>query len=363
MPYITQSSYTSRGLFKSGHVQTIYPTLFRTVNHSRAQSKSSPKHQNQCSYQHQYRRERLELLDGDFLDLDWTTHADCNNDRNDTHNTRNTRNGKHKHNGRLAILCHGLESSTDATYMRCMAKACHLSGWDSVGYNFRGCSGEPNRLPHAYHCGLTEDLDKVVQHAIKTDRYRSISLIGFSLGGNLVLKYLGERGQDVAPQITNAAAVSVPCDLADSSIELERWDNWVYKTRFLRLLVSKSKLKKALISQQLGQWPSDEIRSIKDFDEYFTAPLNNFRGADHYYETTSSIRFLSQIQRPTLLLNAKNDPLLGENCYPYSIAENNAALYLETPLYGGHVGFIQDAPDDLYWHEQRILEFLNSTQA
>ena len=353
MPNITASSYTPKGLFKSGHVQTIYPTLFRSVNDPRISSKS--KGSRQHVYQHQYQRERLELLDGDFLDLDWTTHFDANNRIH-----LNNNDGINNDNGRLAILCHGLESSTDATYMRCMAKACHLNGWDSVGYNFRGCSGEPNRLPHAYHCGLTDDLDTVVQHAIKTDRYRSISLIGFSLGGNLVLKYLGERGQDIAPQITNAAAVSVPCDLADSSIQLERRDNWIYKTRFLRLLVSKSRLKKALISQQLGQWPTNEIRSIKDFDEHFTAPLNNFKNADHYYETTSSIRFLSQIQRPTLLLNAKNDPLLGGNCFPYSIAEKNAALYLETPLYGGHVGFIEDNPEGLYWHERRILEFLNT---
>jgi len=233
MPNIAQSSYQPKGVLKSGHLQTIFPTLFRSINTSKVQPQL---------YRHQYLRERLELDDGDFLDLDWTLAKGRGNTEgqgtDDQHVSRETNNTT-----KLVILCHGLESSTDATYMRCMAKTCQLNGWDSVGYNFRGCSGEPNRLARAYHCGLTGDLEHVVQHALQKGRYQTIALVGFSLGGNLVLKYMGERGENVVPQIISSAAVSVPCDLADSSIQLEHWDNWIYKTRFLRLLVSKSELK------------------------------------------------------------------------------------------------------------------------
>jgi len=192
MPVISQSSYQAPFGFRSGHLQTIYPTLFRKVPVITTE------------------RERIETNDGDFIDLDWSR----------SHNT-----------DRLAILSHGLEGSSLGKYTQGMARALKAAGWNVLAWNFRGCSGEPNLRLQSYHSGATEDLHRVVQHAEKAG-YETIALTGFSLGGNMTLKYLGERAENLSPHIQAGAALSVACDLASSAKRLEHWQNKIYMRRF-----------------------------------------------------------------------------------------------------------------------------------
>lgn len=187
MPRVS-SSYRAPFLLRNTHLHTVYPTLARKVHGV------------------VYMRERLELPDGDFLDLDWVRHGE----------------GR-----RLAVLCHGLESGSGVQYMRGMTQFLSAQGWDVLALNYRGCSGEENRLPRSYHSGATEDLDAVMEHIQDMNQYSFVALVGFSLGGNLVLKYLGE-GRPLAARVKAAACVSVPCDLASSAERLGSWQCRIY---------------------------------------------------------------------------------------------------------------------------------------
>lgn len=314
MPIITASTYRSPKWLIGGHAQTIYPTLRRvpvipTVT------------------------ERIELDDGDFLDLDWV------------------RTGNRK----LAILCHGLEGSARSTYMRGMALALKNRGWDILAWNFRDCGREPNRLLSSYHSGKTEDLDQVIQHAIATRQDDRIDLIGFSLGGNLILKYIGERGENIHPILNRAVAFSAPCELACSSHELSKWQNRIYMQRFLKTLRAKIKFKHASFPGSLDIQDIHRIRTFSQFDDRYTAPIHGFDSALDYWTRSSSRQFLVSIRIPTLLVNAANDPFLGPGCYPYQEAGDHAHFHLEVPSQGGHVGF---CAGNEYWSEKRAAEFL-----
>lgn len=319
MPELNNSNYRPRGILRSAHFQTIYPTLFRSV---------------QCT---PYQRERIYTDDKDFLDLDWAIH----------------------HTGRLAILCHGLEGSTDTHYMRGMTLACKTAGWDTLGFNYRGCGGPINQKSHGYTAGGTDDLATVISHALATDRYHSLALIGFSLGGNIVLKYAGERCDAYPAELTAIAVVSAPCDLNACTSQIQRTENWLYHMRFVRSLVSTMQRKKHLVTNDLGHWPKDRVSSVKQFDDIFTAPLNGYRDARDYYTQNSAYPYLQDITRPTLILNALDDPILPPSCYPREQAQQNRALFLETPQHGGHLGFMRNHPSGTYWHEQRVAAFIS----
>ena len=320
MPLIQNSSYRHPRWLPNGHAQTIYPSLFRRVPHFTN------------------REERLELPDGDFLDLEWAE------------------NGR----GKLAILSHGLEANTRTDYIQGMAAALLKNGWDVLAWNFRGCSRETNRLLQMYHSGATADLHGVVQHALQNHPAKSVDLIGFSLGGNLTLKYLGERPEELPGEIHRAVAFSVPCDLACSSHQLAARSNRIYMERFLRKMKEKVRAKNHRFPGELDLTGLEAMRTFQEFDDRFTAPIHGFQNAADYWKRNSCRQFLSSIRIPTLLVNAANDPFLGPGCYPREEAEGNEYFHLEIPESGGHVGFPTFGASGIYWSEQRALDFLSN---
>ena len=314
---LTSSPYEPPAWLRGGHLQTLYPSLARSVD---------------FAYD---RRTRIDTPDGDFLDLDWHRRG----------------------NEQVAILSHGLEGSTQRSYMRGMARALARRGWDVLAWNLRGCSGTPNRRLRTYHSGATEDLSVVVDHALEAG-YTALGLVGFSLGGNLTLKYLGEQGGDVDPRVQAAVAFSVPVDLRSSARALARPTNWHYVQYFLRTLRAK-------VDEKADRWPDrittpswGEVRTLTDFDDRYTAPLNGFRDAVDYYRRASSKPLLDRITVPTLLVNAANDPFLAPPCYPRDIAAQHPHLTLDVPDEGGHVGFTRTSHDGMYWSEERAASFL-----
>jgi len=319
MPLVDRSSYTPPPGFGNGHLQTIFPVLTRKVALITTV------------------RERIETPDGDFLDLDW-----------DTSNA----------SSRLLIMTHGLEGSSTNPYVQAMAAAASRNGWDTLAWNLRGCSGQPNRLARSYHSGATEDLATVIGHVRGTGRYQRIDLVGFSLGGNLTLKYLGDCGSNLPIEIGAAVTFSVPCDLASSSLQLERPMNRIYMHRFLRTLRIKIREKMIRFPNQIHDVGMDSMRTFRQFDDAYTAPLHGFRDAAEYWRKASSLPVLHAIAIPTLLVSARNDPFLARACYPIEQARRNPNLYLEMPASGGHLGFIVFNRLREYWSESRAIAFL-----
>ncbi len=303
-------------LLSNGHVQTILGALNERPGI-------------------EYARERLELPDGDFLDLDW----------------------RRLGQGRLAILSHGLEGSSAGGYICGTAAAMNAAGWDVLAWNMRSCSGEPNRLPRSYHSGESGDLRTVIQHAAR--EYSSISLIGFSLGGNVTLKYLGEAPPH--PAIRGAACVSVPVDLRASADALDQhWQNRVYLRRFLATMLAKVEAKARRFPDAFDISGLEQIRTLREFDDRFTAPLHGFASAEDYWARCSARQFLPAITVPTLLLNAGNDSFLTSHSMPFAEAQGSRSFFFEAPASGGHVGFLgglRGAP----WYESRVVEFLASS--
>jgi predicted alpha/beta-fold hydrolase len=239
-----------------------------------------------------------------------------------------------------------------------MARMMNRAGWDVLAWNYRACSGEINRQLRMYHNGCIDDLDCVVQHALKKVAYDAVVLIGFSLGGNLTLMYLGSMGSKLDRRIQRSVVFSVPCDLKAGALELAKVKNYIYMKQFLISLHEKIKLK---MEQMPGVINDDGYGSIKDFkgfDDRYTAPINGFKDAEDYWFKCSSGRFLHAITVPTLLVNALDDPFLAPSCYPVAQSEQSRYVHLEMPGSGGHVGFVQFNEDGSYWSENRAVEFL-----
>jgi predicted alpha/beta-fold hydrolase len=315
------SSFISPPLLEGGHRQTILPALLP---------------RRFWSWQQQ---QRLELPDGDFLDLSW----------------------QQKGHARLVILSHGLEGSAQAIYIRGMAETLHQAGWDVLAWNYRSCGGMENRLIRSYHSGASDDLRAVIDHAAQG--YDKIALVGFSLGGNITLKYAGESLPHSA--ICAAIAISAPVDLASSAQALDDDPkNWLYLQRFLRTMKAKT-LQKArrfpeLRERLTGPDGVAAVRTIREFDERITAPIHGFADAADYWARASSLPYLPQIQVPALLLNARNDPLLASASFPEALAESSDLLHLEAPANGGHVGFLDFQAGLQPWHERRVKSFLDN---
>jgi predicted alpha/beta-fold hydrolase len=256
------------------------------------------------------------------------------------------------------IIMHGLEGHSQRPYVRGMARACNRAGWDVVAVNMRGCGGEPNLLPKSYHNGSSDDLDEVINH-VTTLSYACIKLIGFSLGGNVILKYLGEGGWNYPSTLSSAVAISPPCHLTSCAEKLTATENRIYMRRFLKMLHKKILAKKPLFPDQFNDDNYSSITTFKQFDDRYTAPLHGFSCAEDYWERASSLQFLPFIKLPTLILSSSDDPLLTPQCFPQDIAEKHATLTLEITRYGGHTGFYGQTRDGLYWHEQRAIAFLD----
>lgn len=280
-------------------------------------------------------QERLELADEDFLDLGW-------------------RRGGNK---RVVILSHGLEGNAEAKYIKRLSSALVAAGWDTLAWNFRGCGRESNRLARFYHSGETGDLGALVEHASKY--YKTIALVGISLGGNVTLKYLGEAAPH--PSICAGVAISAPVDLAASARELDRrLLNRVYLRRFIKTLVAKVRAKAVRFPEQFDLKGLESVTTFQAFDDRFTAPLHGFRDADDYWEQSSSRQFLGRIATPALLLNARDDPFLPSVCFPEEEARSSTMFSLEAPAHGGHVGFWDRLGGG--WLERRVVEFLGTGQ-
>jgi len=288
-------------------------------------------------------RERIELPDTDFLDFDWH--------RSRTGETR-----------KLVIVSHGLEGHARKKYVLGMAHMFTGLGFDTACWCQRGCGDEPNRLPRSYHSGETNDLHAVILHCISTGRYDEISLVGFSMGGNQILKYLGEAPDRVPPQVVTAATFSVPCDLDATERIIALPSRHIYFEYFMRGLRRAIREKGDRFPDEIDSTRLRGIRTLRDFDDRFTAPSNGFDDAADYYARSSSLQFLKNIRIPTLLANAQDDPFLAPECYPMHEAEANPNLFLEIPEHGGHVGFVLNDGDNVYWSEKRAAHFLTQNK-
>lgn len=288
------------------------------------------------------RRERWDTPDGDFVDID----------------RLDARDGQ----PRLVIL-HGLEGSSNSHYARGLLAAARARGWAADVLVFRSCGGEPNRLLRSYHSGETGDIDFVIRTLIAARPHQPIVLTGVSLGGNVVLKWLGEQGDCVPAQVVAAVAVSVPFDLARGSMHLQRGFSRLYESYFLRSLRKKALGKAARFPGHLDPVAIARARTLWNFDDAVTAPIHGFRDARDYYEQSSSIRWLQCVRVPTLLLNAVDDPFLPPSVLDEvrAIARTNPALQIEFVAKGGHVGFISGSTPwrPVYYAESRAIDFLD----
>ncbi|GAB2571472.1 YheT family hydrolase [Spirosoma areae] len=316
MPLIS-SAYPGPPAYQyNGHLQTIIPGLTRHVANL------------------SYERERLTLADGDFVDLDWV----------DTGRKR------------LVLLTHGLEGDSNRQYIRGTAKLFARHHYDILAWNCRSCSGEMNRAFRLYNHGEIGDFGEVIAHALQTKQYEEVVLIGYSMGGNITLKYLGVHGKTLPDVIKRGMAISAPTDLGASAGLLDRPANRFYRNRFMKKLVAKLSYKAKQFPGRLDMSKLKQVNLWRDFDEFFSAPVNNYRDAEDFYTQASAVNFMSGIAVPTLLLNAQNDPLLSPECSPGWLAKTHPHIFLETPRLGGHVGF-QLTRDTHTYAERRALAF------
>ena len=319
MPLVETSTFAPSIVVKPAIIQTILPSLARRV--------PDPG----------FRREVIELPDGDFLELDWLrSQSDL-----------------------LAIVNHGLEGSTESGYVRGMAHALRAAGYDVLTWNMRGCGSERNRLRTWYHSGQSEDLRSVVNYALNAHR-GSIVFVGFSVGGNILLKFLGEEGKAINPRVKAAVAISVPMDLAGSAAQLARPSNAIYMNYLLKPL-------RARILEKAERFPGffdtsslARMKTFHEFDTLYTAPLHGFASVEEYWAKASSLGFLDSISVPTLAVSALDDPFLSPGCFPVELARKSTRFFLELPKRGGHVGFITSTRLTSTWVEERAVAFLNS---
>ncbi|MDA7088820.1 hydrolase [Pseudomonas sp. SA3-5] len=297
----------------------------------------------------QRRRERLWLEDGDFLDLDW--------------------HGPHAAEAPLVLVLHGLTGSSSSHYVLGLQQSLAARGWASAALNWRGCSGEPNLLARGYHSGASDDLAETISHLRALRPMTPLYVVGYSLGGNVLLKYLGETGGD--SQVQGAAAVSVPFRLDQCADRLGLGFSRIYQAHFMNEMVAYVKTKQRLFAHQgmadrlstldnLGAL--EGMRTFWDFDGRITAPLHGFSDAQDYYKRSSSRYFLSGIATPTLIIQAADDPFVFRHSLPEA-DELSPSTQFELHAHGGHVGFIDGSPRRPgYYLERRIPQWLETLQ-
>lgn len=323
MPII-KSKYSPLFALRNGHIQTCLPVLFR------------------AAAKVPYTRERLELSDGDFIDLDWSFA-----DNASTHMA-----------SKAALVIHGLEGHAHRKYVLGMTHALNQAGWDVCAMNHRSCSGVANRLARSYHSGETNDVMHALQRMLSAGKYPSAAIVGFSMGGNQTLKLLGEAPPAVPEQVKAAVAISAPCDLAACADKMDHGLTRLYQAYLMHSLKRKIRAKHPDFPDQLPLAPLDGMTAFREFDNTYTAPLSGFRNAEDYYAKCSSKQFLHAIRVPTLIMSAEDDPFLPDACYPIAEAQSNPVLHLEMPKTGGHVGFAINEANGDYWTEVRSVEFL-----
>jgi len=301
----------------NGHMQTIYPSLFRKVKVH-------------------YTRERITLPDGDFLTLDWVK----NNSR------------------KLVIVTHGLEGDSGRHYVTGMIRKFTENGYDGLGWNCRSCGGEINLLPRFYHHGDAEDLRYVVQYAIDKNKYEEVVLVGFSMGGSLTLRLAAEKPDLLPKEVKKVVTASVPLDLPTSVIELNKPGKRFYMERFLKKLGKKIEIKSSMFPNHpiLNVEGYSKIKNFDEFDTRYTAPLHGYVDAKDFYAKASVKPILKNIRIPALIVQSANDPFLSPPCLNLGDAESNSNLKLVILKEGGHVGFMQHDSEETIT-EQLALRF------
>ncbi len=287
-----------------------------------------------CSYS----RKRITTWDHDFIDLDFSFVGSKT----------------------LVLLIHGLEGSSKSNYMVSASKHLNRKGLDTVCFNLRGCSGEDNLLLKTYHSGKTEDVDFVVNYLIENYKYKDIIIIGYSLGGNLTLKYLGEKSGNISPIIKGGIAVSVPIDIASAEKEMDKLKNKLYIELFFKTMKNKL-LQKAhrFPEYKLDKDKLFKATKFKHLELLYTVPIFGFKTPEEYWEKASSKPYLHSIKKPTLLINAKDDSFLSKECFPFKEAYDSEIFFFERTNYGGHVGFMSSFnPSENTWLELRIERFI-----
>ncbi|AWB68428.1 hydrolase [Saccharobesus litoralis] len=321
---IIESQFKPVWWLRNRHVQTIWQKVDR--------------YKLNCPVEEQ----RLELPDGDFIDLAWTSKPTEDDSRP------------------IVMVLHGLEGSIDSTYAKGMMNAIRDKGWIGVLMHFRGCSKEINRNHRLYHSGETQDISFVSQWLMEQYPQQSLACIGFSLGANALVKFLGETPNNA---FTASVAICPPLDLAASAKRIRQGFSWVYQKYLLDMMKAtfSRKILRSDLSHlvQIEREQLDKIRTLEAFDDAVTAPLHGFKNAQDYYNKCSGKQFLRYIQRPTLILHAKDDPFLSATCIPSSKELSHRVTY-ELSEFGGHVGYVNgESPLKVeYWLEQRSLQYI-----
>ena len=320
MPLIKGSAYPGppRYLF-NGHLETIIPDVFRRKM--------------KVSYQ----RSRLTLKDHDFVDLDWIKQGAK----------------------RLVILTHGLVGDSNRPYIQRAAAYFSQRQWDILAWNCRSCGGEVNNAFRLYHHGEIEDFSEVIDHAIHTHHYESIALIGYSMGGSITLKYAGVKGNTIPKQVIAAISFCAPFDIDICSRNMDSRSNAIYTYFFRKDIEVKLMEKDAQYPGRLDLSKLKTVRTWKEFDEHFSAPINGFSSAQDFYDNASVRHFIEGIQIPALAVNPINDPIIPIECVPIEACAAHPYLHLETPARGGHVGFSQKN-DHFSWMEPRSYQFIEA---
>lgn len=322
MPLIENTSYNAPYLVANKHLATLVPNLLRFPRGVK------------------YSRERIDTPDGDFLDLDWSQVG----------------------SRRCILFSHGLEGNSRSAYILGMVKHFNKLGWDACAWNFRSCSGEPNRKKCFYHPGQTEDMDLVVRHLLDRGGYETVALVGFSLGGAYTLRYAGECASTMPSEVKKAVAFSAPTDLKACSEHLSIGAQALYGKAFVykykRKMILKEKISPGTYDMDL--W--DHVKTIQDFDELFNTLIYGFEHVDEFYRAISPKVVMDAISIPTLVVNAENDPFLPPDCYPKEAASRNENIFLEIPESGGHVGFMTLTWKGIFWSESRTEAFLEDLE-
>lgn len=318
---VFQSDFIPTIPFRNGHFNTVYRPLFMKDSID-------------------YERKRITTWDNDFIDLDFSK-VDSKT---------------------LVLLIHGLEGSSNSNYIVSHANHFNNLGLDVVCFNLRGCSGEDNLLLSTYHSGKTEDVDFVVNHLLDSYSYDNLIIVGFSLGGNLTLKYLGEKGNQISSTIKGGIAVSVPVHIASAEKEMDKLKNKFYMEMFFKTMKSKVLEKSMKFPEfELDKKKLYKATKFKHLETLYTCPVFGFDSPEDYWNKASSKPYLLKTKVPTLLINAKDDSFLSRQCYPYEEAKKSDYFFFEETKFGGHCGFMTSfKPQDNRWLENRMERFLRN---
>jgi uncharacterized protein len=311
------SDYVPSRLLSNPHLHTIYARYIREF------------------IRFDFTLEEFDLPDGDCIELAWSK----------------------QNSKKLVLLNHGLEGKADAPYMRSTARAFSLSGWDVLSWSFRGCGRRPNRFARSYHCGFTDDLRFLIN--TYAPQYDEVVLVGFSVGGSLCIKYLGENPSQVPSQVSRAIAISSPVDLAETAYVLKLGANRIYLKYFLQSFKRKLRVKRHLFPESISRHFFDGIKDFESYDNKYTAPWFGYADARAYWKDASCRQFINDVKIPLLFMTAEDDTFFRASNIPYREVLQNPNLKLLAVPKGGHVGFFQGLGLGHSWMERSTLHFAN----